>query len=53
MDKELKLKLEVSERILKCMRIAESQEVCNSDLQGIAEAEAQRLIKDLKQYWGV
>jgi hypothetical protein len=53
MEEKLKLEMEVSERILKVVRIAESQEVCNSDLQGICEAEARKLIADLKKYWKV
>lgn len=53
MEEKLKLELEVSDRILKCCRIAESGEVTNSDLQGICEATAKTLISDLKKYWKV
>ena len=53
MDEKLKLQMEVSDRILEVARIAESGGVTNSDLQGICEATASKLIADLKKYWGI
>lgn len=50
---DFKLQMEVSDKLLEIARIAQSEDIDNSDLQGICEAEAMKLIKQLKTHWGI